>query len=125
MRKRMPSSSRSAGATITANRKADRVDRRAAADRSGKRQVVVVAREVMGRTLPFIVPRESAAVPMIRQHVASGTMVHADEAGAWDTLHASYPMLRVNHSREFKSEDGACTNAAESWFSRLRRAEMG
>ncbi len=34
-------------------------------------------------------------------------------------------MLRVNHSREFKSEDGACTNEAESWFSRLRRSEMG
>ena len=26
---------------------------------------------------------------------------------------------------EFKSEDGACTNEAESFFSRLRRSEMG
>jgi hypothetical protein len=60
----------------------------------------------MGRTLPFIVPRESAAAPLIRQHVASGTTVHADESRAWDALHASYPMLRVNHSREFKG-DGA------------------
>jgi ISXO2-like transposase domain len=34
-------------------------------------------------------------------------------------------MLRVNHSREFKSDEGACANEAESWFSRLRRAEMG
>ncbi len=50
--------------------------------------------------------------------------VHADESGAWDALHASYPMLRVNHSREFKSDEGACTNEAESWFSRLRRAEI-
>ena len=108
-----------------ANRKADRTDRRAAEEQTGKRQVVVVVRETMGRTLPFIVPRESAAIPMIRQHVASGTTVHADELGAWDALHASYPMLRVNHSREFKGDDGACTNEAESWFSRLRRAEMG
>ena len=108
-----------------ANRKADRTDRRAAEEQTGKRQVVVVVRETMGRTLPFIVPRESAAIPMIRQHVASGTTVHADEWGAWDALHASYPMLRVNHSREFKGDDGACTNEAESWFSRLRRAEMG
>ena len=83
------------------------------------------AREIMGRTLPLIVPRESAAAPLIRQHVASGTTVHADESGAWDALHASYPMQRVNHSREFKSDDGACTNQAESWFSRLRRAEIG
>jgi ISXO2-like transposase domain len=108
-----------------ANRKAERPDRRTAEEQTGKRQVVVVAREIMGRTLPFVVPRESAAVPMIRQRVASGTTVHADESGAWDALHASYPMLRVNHSREFKSDDGACTNEAESWFSRLRRTEMG
>lgn len=107
------------------NRKADRTDRRTAEEQTGKRQVVVVVREVLGRTLPFVVARESAAVPLIRQNVASGTMVHADESSAWDVLHASYPMMRVNHSREFKSEDGACTNDAESWFSRLRRAELG
>jgi transposase-like protein len=108
-----------------ANRKADRADRRTAEEQTGKRQVVVVAREALGRTLPFIVPRESAALPLIRDRVASGTTVHADESGAWDALHASYPMMRVNHSREFKSDEGACTNEAESWFSRLRRAEMG
>ena len=34
-------------------------------------------------------------------------------------------MKRVNHSVEFKSEDGGCTNQAESYFSRLRRAEFG
>jgi len=62
---------------------------------------------------------------MIRQHVASGTTVHADESGAWNILHASYPMKRVNHSVEFKAEDGACTNQAESYFSRLRRCEFG
>ncbi len=61
------------------NRKADRDDRRLAEEQTGKRQVVVVAREVIGRTLPFVVPRESDAVPLIRQHVASGTIVHADE----------------------------------------------
>jgi hypothetical protein len=113
------------GKVRQANRKEDRVDRRSVAEQTGKRQVVVVAREVLGRTLPFIVPFEGAAVPLIRKHVASGTTVHADESRAWDILHASYPMMRVNHSREFKSEAGACTNEAESWFSRLRRAEMG
>jgi hypothetical protein len=113
------------GKVKPANRKADRADRRQAEEQTGKRQVVVVVRELLGRTLPFIVPRESAALPLVRQHVASGTTVHADESGAWDALHASYPMLRVNHSREFKGDDDACTNQAESWFSRLRRAEMG
>ncbi len=113
------------GKVRQANRKEDREDRRTAEKQTGKRQVVVVAREILGRTLPFIVPRESAAVPLIRKNVASGTTVHADKSGAWDALHASYPMLRLNHSREFKSDDGACTNEAESWFSRLRRAEYG
>ena len=48
------------------SRKADRKDRRLAEEQTGKRQVVVVAREVRGRTLPFVVPRESEAVPLIK-----------------------------------------------------------
>src|SRR5690242_5010668 len=43
------------------NKKAERVDRRLAEEQTGKRQVVVVAREVKGRTLPFVVARESNA----------------------------------------------------------------
>jgi transposase-like protein len=107
------------------NRKADRKDRRLAEEQTGKRQVVVAIRERGGRTLPFIVPREGAAAALIRQHVASGTILHADEGAGWDVLHASYDMRRVNHSREFKADDGACTNQAESFFSRLRRSEYG
>jgi hypothetical protein len=73
------------------NRKADRKDRRLALaeEQTGKRQVVVVAREVRGRTRPFVVSRESDAVPLIRQHVASGTIIHPDESNAWERLHAS------------------------------------
>jgi hypothetical protein len=40
-------------------------------------------------------------------------------------LHASYDVRRVNHSIEYKAEDGANVNHAESYFSRLRRAEIG
>jgi transposase-like protein len=105
------------------NRKAEHVDLRTAEDR---KQVVVVARERgLGRSRVWIVRKEGDAVPMIRQVVASGTEIHADENGEWNILHASFPMMRVNHSREFKSEAGACTNEAESFFSRLRRAEYG
>jgi len=107
------------------NKKAERVDRRLAGEQTGKRQVVVVAREIGGRTLPFVVPSESAAVPLIRQRVASGTVVHADEGSGWDRLHASYDMRRVNHSVEYVADDGANVNQAESWFSRLRRAQYG
>ena len=68
--------------------------------------------------------RESQGVSFIRQTVAAGTIVHADEAAGWDALHAHYEMHRINHSVAF-SKDGACTNQAESYFSRLRRAELG
>jgi transposase-like protein len=105
-----------------ANRKANRTDRRTL---DTKRQVVVVARERGGNARTWIVDREADAVPVIRQHVAPGTTVHADESAAWDTLHASFQMKRVNHSVEYMADDGACTNQAESYFSRLRRAEMG
>jgi transposase-like protein len=106
-----------------ANRLADRRQQRR---KDSNRQVVVVARERgLGRTIPWVVGRESDAVALIRRNVASGTEVHADESGAWNILHASYPMKRVNHSVEFKADDGACTNQAESYFSRLRRSEFG
>jgi transposase-like protein len=107
------------------NRKTDRADRRLVSEQTGKRQVVAVARERHGRAITWVVGRESEAVPMIRQRVASGTTVYADESSAWDILHASFPMLRVNHSAEYKSEEGASTNWAESYFARLRRAEFG
>ncbi len=108
------------------NQKADRKDRRLASQQTGKRQVVVVARERGndGRTLPFIVRQESDAVALIRERVAMGSIVHADEAGGWDMLHAYYDVKRINHSVAF-SLNGACTNQAESYFSRLRRAELG
>jgi transposase-like protein len=105
-----------------ANRKADRADRRA---ESPRRKVVVIARERHGQAMPWVVAREADSVPLIRRHVASGTEIHADESGAWNVLHGSYPMKRVNHSVEYKSEDGASTNWAESYFSRLRRSEFG
>ena len=53
-----------------------------------------------------------------------GSTVYADEASVWDAPHARFAAKRVNHSVSFKDED-ACTNQAESYFSRLRRAEIG
>jgi transposase-like protein len=107
-----------------ANRTADRVDRRRAENRSGKRRVVVAMRERDGRTLAQVFAGEDAAVPVIRQRIAPGTVVHADESPAWNPLHARFAMQRVNHQDGY-SVDGACTNGAESYFSRLRRGELG
>jgi hypothetical protein len=107
-----------------ANLAADRIDRRLSEHQSGKRQVVVAMRERGGRTLAQVFTTEADAVAAIRQRVAKGTTVHADESPAWNTLHASFAMQRINHQEGF-SIDGACTNGAESFFSRLRRGELG
>ena len=104
------------------NNKADRIDRRL--EVPAKRRSVVVARERGGRTLVTVVAKEADGAPFVRQHVKPGTVVHADEASGWDRLHAHYEMRRINHSVSY-SMDGACTNQAESYFSRLRRAEWG
>jgi transposase-like protein len=106
------------------NRAADRVDRRRAENRSGKRRAVVVMRERDGRTLAQVFAGEEAAVPVIRRRIAKGTVVHADESPAWNPLHARFAMQRVNHQDGY-SVEGACTNSAESYFSRLRRGELG
>ena len=67
---------------------------------------------------------EGSALSWIKSKVANGTVVNADEAPAWNDLHARYEMKRINHQEAY-SENGACTNWAESYFSRLRRAELG
>ena len=110
------------GHTKQENIKAERKDRRR--EVPAKRQSVVVARERDGKTRTFVVAKESDAIALFRSVVAPGSVVHADEAGGWDMLHAHYEMRRINHSVAF-SLDGACTNQAESYFSRLRRAELG
>lgn len=106
------------------NRKEDRKDRRLTANRSGKRQCVVIMRERKGRSLPFIVANEGDAVPYVRDHVGTLATIYADEGSGWDALHAGWDTRRVNHSVAFMDE-GVCTNQAESYFSRLRRMEAG
>ena len=112
------------GHTKQENKKEDRKDRRLPENQPGTRQSVVVIRERCGRTLPFVFGKESDAISTIRDVVPMGSTVHADEASGWDRLHAAFGMKRINHSIAY-SLDGACTNQAESYFSRLRRAEFG
>lgn len=106
------------------NRKEDRKDRRLAQNQTGKRQVVVVARERQGRTVTLVAKSEAAGVAFARKSIASGATVHADEASHWDQLAANFPIKRINHQIAY-SLDGACTNQAESFFSRMRRSEIG
>jgi len=106
------------------NYKAERKDRRLAEHQTGKRRVVVIMRERQGRSLPFVVKAEDEGVATVARRVQPGSTVYADEAPHWDALHARFEAKRINHSFAF-SDDGACTNQAESYFSRLRRAEFG
>lgn len=107
-----------------ANNRENRRDRRLVENRTGKRRVVVIMRERNGRTLPFVFQHEGQAIRTILDRVQNGSTVFADEATHWDTLHAAYLTHRVNHQQSY-SDGQASTNMAESFFSRLRRAEIG
>lgn len=107
-----------------ANLREHRVDRRLRSNRNGKRKVVVVIREHGGQTLPGVFASESAAVDWIKARVETGTVLNADDAPGWNELHSRFEMKRINHEVAY-SLDGAQTNWAESYFSRLRRGEAG
>jgi transposase-like protein len=107
-----------------ANEKKDRKDRRKKVNQSGKRQSVIVMRERKGRTLTYVTRTEAEGAALVAANVQHGATVHADEASHWDRLAAYFPIKRINHQEAY-SKDGACTNQAESFFSRLRRAEFG
>ena len=106
------------------NEKKDRKDRRLAENQTGKCRVVVAMRERGGRTLTAVFSSEAASVAFIKARVDGATTVHADEAADWNALHARCVTKRINHQEAY-SLDGACTNEAESFFSRIRRAEIG
>jgi len=107
-----------------ANWKQNRRDRRLACNQNGKRMVVIAARERHGQTITFVSKSEDASVPTLESRIEPGSTVYADEASHWDQMHARYDTRRINHS-ECYSDGNGCTNQAESFFSRLRRSEIG
>src|SRR3989440_1749484 len=115
------------GSESPASSRETRRDRRLRVNQSGKRKVVVVIRERGGRTLPGVFRSEGEALNFIRRQVPRGTTLYADEAGSWNDLHARYELHRINHQEAY-SLGGECdinTNAAEGFFSRMRRGEIG
>src|SRR5207237_3607150 len=110
------------------NRRESRSDRRLRRNRAGKRTVVVIIRErgENGRTLPGVFRSEIEALNFIRRQVPQGTTLYADEAGSWNDLHSRYELHRINHQEAYSiPEQQIYTNNAESFFSRMRRAELG
>jgi hypothetical protein len=92
---------------------------------SGKRKVVVVIRERGGKTLPGVFASEVAALNFIRTRIAKGTEVYADEASAWNELHARFTLHRINHQEAYSLGGGIHSYNAERFLSRMRRAEIG
>jgi len=107
-----------------ANLAENRADRRLARNQTGKRKAVVIVRERNGNSVPAVFKSEGAALAWVKSRIEPGTVVQADEAPAWNDLHARFEMKRINHQEAY-SLDGASTNWAEEYFSRLRRAEIG
>jgi transposase-like protein len=107
-----------------ANMRENRKDRRYAENQTGKRKAVVIVRERGGNSVPAVFATEGQAIRFIQARIRPGTIVNADESGAWNALHGRFEMRRINHQEAY-SFDGACTNWAEEFFSRMRRAEIG
>lgn len=114
------------GKVRQANWAKNRVDRRLAANQNGKKRVMVVVREVGGRTMPLGIYREEAhSHADILNRVHPATEVHMDEARHWDTIQSQFRIVeRINHTEAF-SDGRACTNWVESFHIRVRRAEKG
>ena len=107
-----------------ANLKENRKDRRFWINQTGKRKAVVIVRERDGNSVPAVFRTEGAALSWIKTRIAPGTTVNADEAPVMERSARPFEMKRINHQEAY-SLDGACTNWAEKYFSRLRRAEAG
>lgn len=119
------------------NKKEDRIDRRLAIhQKPGKRCVFVMRQKVetagdeikgSNKTLTFIIKAENQAdvSKLATEFVKKGSTICADESNAYDPLHAKFDTRRVNHSIEYRADDGTTNNLAESFFSRFRRMQYG
>lgn len=104
-------------------RKEHRRDRRKLVNQNGKRKCVTVMRERNGKTRPFVCS-ELEGANMLPTVVEAGSIIYADEAKAYDALHALFDLRRIDHSKSY-AEGDVSTNHAESFHSRMRRAERG
>lgn len=80
--------------------------------------------DVPGRVRTIHVDKEGDAIPFIRQVVRPGTVVHTDYSTQYLPMRMFFKHERVNHSKTYKDGD-ACTNQAESFFSRVNAAKEG
>lgn len=87
------------------------------------RCVVIVLRQRGGRTVTLVGKSEYVALSLIRSRVKFGTILYVDGSRAWSNFKDAFNLVRIEHATAY-SLNGACTNQAESFFSRLRRAHQ-
>jgi transposase-like protein len=109
------------------NKKEDRIDRRLAKNQPKDKCCVLVMRQGTEKTRTFVIKREEGQtiLNLVKKHVDSSSVIHADEHKSYDILNGKFDIKRVNHSKEYRSNEGVTNNYAESFFSRLRRMQIG
>ena len=123
------------------NKKAERVDRRLKANANPNKRAVLVMREryseqdtlnnpnLVGAkktiTFPILSENTETVKKLATIYIEPNSRIHADENAAYDELIVDYDLQRVNHQREYRSDDGITNNLAESYFARFKRMYYG
>jgi len=123
------------GSVKKKNKKEDRVDRRLAENQNPDKRCVVVARDSYSdgegiggrRTITSVIKEENQSdiTRIANEFIEKDSTICADESKAYDLLYAKYDVKRVNHQKEYRSDEGVTNNLAESFFSRFKRMQYG
>ncbi|PJG82397.1 IS1595 family transposase [Caviibacterium pharyngocola] len=123
------------------NKKSERVDRRLKANSNPNKRAVLVMRERYSAeetaknplcvgakktlTFPILSENTDTVKKLATAYIAPNSRIHADENAAYDELMVRYDLHRVNHQKEYRSDEGITNNLAESYFSRFKRMYYG
>lgn len=81
------------------------------------------------RTMTFTLKSENSKtiLPIINKHVSKNSIIMSDCGNAFSAIENELGITHftVNHSKEYMTEAGISNNMSESFFSRMRRAEIG
>ena len=103
---------------------------RAGGQGGGSKAIVMGMVEKDSEIISEVIPdrRAKTLLPHIHDHIEKGSEVHTDEHDGYDVLDRDddHDRKAVNHSDlEYVAEDGETTNAAEGFFSQLKRTIDG
>lgn len=123
------------------NKKSERVDRRLKENANPNKRSILVMRNRYSeaetaqnlhfigakKTLMFQILSENSQVvnKLANAYIKVGSRIHADENSSYDELMVRYNLHRVNHQKEYCSDEGITNNLAESYFSRFKRMIIG